>query len=297
MPRVLITGGSGVLGRELAPRFAGAAYDVRLTSRTQPRGDTPGEWVASDLLTGEGLGDAVAGADLIIHAASSAQKNTRETDVNGTMRLLEAAKLANTPHLFYISIVGIELIPFGYYRAKLAAEKLIEDSGVPYSILRATQFHTLLDMFLRMFIRFPVAALPRNFKFQPIDAGEVAEHILIDAARGPSARLPDLGGPEVLTAGDIAAAWLKARNSSFRAVVLPLPLPGKVASAFRAGYNCTPNHAEGKITWADWLGQRYSRSGARGAATLAHVASNYMAQPSWCGIAANHQTAPLRFRR
>ena len=106
-------------------------------------------------------------------------------------------------------------------------------------------------MFLRMFIRFPVAALPSNFKFQPIDAGEVAEHILIDAARGPSARLPDLGGPEVLTAGDIAAAWLKARNK--RAVVLPLPLPGKVASAFRAGYNCTPNHAEGKITWADWL--------------------------------------------
>jgi len=255
MPRILITGGSGVLGRELAPRFAAAGYHVRLTSRHPPSGDSTGEWVACDLVTGEGLTEAVAGADLIVHAASSAQKNTRETDVEGTKRLLDAAKAAGTPHFFYISIVGIDRIPFGYYKAKLAAEKLIEESGVPCSILRATQFHTLLDMFLRMFIRLPVAALPKNFKFQLIDAGEVAERMVADAARGPSGRLPDLGGPETLLLGDIARAWLKARKK--RALILPLPLPGKVASAFRNGYDCTPEHAESKITWENWLQRKY----------------------------------------
>jgi len=253
MPRVLITGGTGVLGSKLAPRFAAAGYDVRLTSRHPPPGEAA--WVATDLLTGEGLAEAVAGVDLIVHAASSAQRKTRETDVDGTKRLLEAAKAAGTPHLFYISIVGVDRIPFGYYKAKLAAEKLIEDSGVPYSILRATQFHTLLDMFLGMFIRLPIAALPKSFQFQLVDAGEVADRMVADAARGPSGRLPDLGGPETLRLGDIARAWLKARKK--RALVLPLPLPGKVANAFRNGYNCTPERAGGKITWAQWLERKY----------------------------------------
>ncbi len=257
MPIVLITGGTGVLGRELAPRFADAGYDVRIMSRRPAPDGAPHEWAQADLMTGVGLAEAVAGVDLIVHSATGAQQNPK-VDVAGTEALLNAAKASGSPSVLYISIVGIDRIPLGYYKAKVAAEQLIEGSGLPWATLRATQFHTLIDGFLRMLIRLPVAVLPKSLKFQPIDAAEVAERMVQHAVAGDRGRLPDLGGPEVRTFGDLAAAWLKARRK--RALVLPLPLTGKTAAAFRNAYNCTPEHAEGNLTWQQWL-ERTTRSG------------------------------------
>ncbi|MBI2914000.1 MAG: NAD(P)H-binding protein [Chloroflexi bacterium] len=258
MPLVLITGGSGGLGRELVPRFAAGGHTVRILSR-RPRPDGLGpslEWAQGDIETGSGLPDAVAGADLIVHAATGAMARPR-VDVAGTESLVKAARDAGTPHLFYISIVGIDRVPLGYYKAKLAAEKLIEEAGVPWSNLRATQFHSLIDMFLHMLYRVPgVLLLPTAYKFQPIDTGEVAQRVVECAARGPCGRLPDLGGPQVLTFGEMARAWLKARRK--RAAVLPLPLLGATATGFRRGHNCVPEHAEGKTTWAQWLARKYA---------------------------------------
>ncbi len=258
MPTVLVTGGTGVLGRELVPRLAAAGHTVRIMSRgPRPAGaDEALQWAQADLETGQGLADAITGAEVIVHAASSPRRRTWQADVEGTRRLLAAADGAGTGRLFYISIVGVDRIPFGYYKAKLAAEKLIEESGVPWSVLRATQFHSLIDMFLRMLIRLPVGLLPGDFQFQPIDAGEVAERMVQHLAGGAAGRLPDIGGPQVRSFGDLAGAWLKARGK--RALVLPLPLPGRAASGFRRGYNCTPGHADGRITWEEWLAQRYT---------------------------------------
>src|SRR3990172_1724379 len=148
MSRVLITGGPGVLGREVAPRLATAGYTVRVVSRrAAPAEGAPTEWAQAQIETGEGL--AVAGVDVIVHCASSPFRRTRVVDVEGTRRLLEAAKAASVPHFVYISIVGIDRIPLPYYKAKLAAERLIEESGAPYSIQWAPQFFTLLDDVLR----------------------------------------------------------------------------------------------------------------------------------------------------
>src|SRR3990170_5638680 len=150
MPRVLITGGTGVLGRELVPRLAAAGYSVRVVSRrAAPAEGAPAEWARAQIATGEGLAEAVAGVDVIVHCASSPFRRTREVDVEGTRRLLERAREAGVAHFVYISIVGVDLIPLGYYKHKLAAERLIEESGVPYSILRAPQFFTLIDELLR----------------------------------------------------------------------------------------------------------------------------------------------------
>ena len=261
MARVLITGGSGGLGGELVPRFRQAGYTVRISSRRPAPPDAGAglEWAQASLETGVGLAEAVAGADLIAHAASSPFRRTWQVDVEGTRRLLEAAGAANTPHFFYISIVGVDRVPLPYYRAKLAAEKLIEESGVPCSILRATQFDSLIDRFLRTLIRLPLALVPKDLRFQPIDTGEVAERMVAAAANGPSGRLPDLGGPEVHTSGELARAWLKARGR--RVALVHLPLPGKAAAAFRRGDLCTPN-AEGKVTWADWLARTYGGTGS-----------------------------------
>jgi len=255
MPLALVTGGAGVLGSELGQRLAAAGHDVRVMSRRPAPPGTPYQWAQADLRTGEGLTGAVADADLVLHCASSPIR-TSSTDVDGTRRLLEAAKVAGgSPHIFYISIVGIDRIPLPYYKGKLACEKLVEESGLPWSNLRAVQFHTLIDRMLGSAVRLPVAFLPKNFNFQPIDPGEVAERMVEYATQGPAGCLPDLGGPEVRTMGDLATAWLKARRK--RAAILPLPLFGKVAGGFRNGYNCTPGHAEGKVTWAEWLERRY----------------------------------------
>ena len=169
MARVLITGGTGVLGSELVPRFVDAGYTVRVMSRrARSERDPDVEWAQAQLATGEGLAEAVSGADVIVHAASSPFRRTEAVDVHGTRRLLEHAREAGVAHFLYISIVGIDRIPRVYFKHKLAAEALVEQAGVPWSILRATPFHTLIDRVLGALARLPIALLPTDFRFQPI---------------------------------------------------------------------------------------------------------------------------------
>ena len=255
MPRVLVTGGTGVLGRELVPRLAAADFTVRVLSRRPAPAEARTEWAQAQIETGEGLAEAVDGVDVIAHCASSPFRRTREVDVEGTRHLLDAAKAASVSHFVYISIVGIDRIPLAYYRHKLAAEKLIQASGVPYSILRAPQFHTLVDEIMRNLLRLPVGFYPAGFKFQPIGPGEVAERMVQAVEDGPGGRLPEIAGPEVRSAGELARAWLKARGK--RRLLLPLPLFGKVAAGYRAGYNCAPENKYGRITWAEWVSRKY----------------------------------------
>jgi uncharacterized protein YbjT (DUF2867 family) len=261
MAAVLVTGGTGDLGSKLVRRFLAQGDSVRCLSRKERPADAKTEWARGDIETGEGLADAVKGIDLVVHAATGGG-NRPQADAPGTRNLLAACNEAGTPHLFYISIVGIERIPLGYYKTKLECERLIEASGVPWSILRATQFHALLDVFLRDGMlpalgRVPfVRLIPKAFKFQPISTGEVADRMVESAARGPNGRLPDLGGPEIMAFGEVAKLWQKATGDSKPILNLPL-IAGGVASGFRAGHNCTPEHAEGKLTWEQWLDQKY----------------------------------------
>jgi len=228
---------------------------VRVLSRRPAPAEARTEWAQAQIETGEGLAEAVDGVDVIAHCASSPFRRTREVDVEGTRHLLDAAKAASVSHFVYISIVGIDRIPLAYYRHKLAAEKLIQASGVPYSILRAPQFHTLVDEIMRNLLRLPVGFYPAGFKFQPIGPGEVAERMVQAVEDGPGGRLPEIAGPEVRSAGELARAWLKARGK--RRLLLPLPLFGKVAASFRAGDNCAPENKYGRITWAEWVSRKY----------------------------------------
>src|SRR6478609_9607063 len=123
MPRVLLTGGTGVLGSALAERLSASGYIVRIMSRrpAPPRLAANTEWARADLGTGEGLSAAATGADVIIHAASDPYGKTRAVDVEGTQRLLDAARAANVAHFAYVSIVGVDRIPYSLHRLKLEA--------------------------------------------------------------------------------------------------------------------------------------------------------------------------------
>ena len=248
MNHILITGSSGGLGRAVRPLLRQAGPQLRLMSRRAP---ASAEWVQADLDTGAGLAEAVRGVDTILHCASSPASRTQAVDVEGTRRLLAAAKAAGVAHLYYISIVGIERLPLAYYRAKVSAEAVVRASGVPWTILRATQFHSLIDGLFQASARFPIGLTVPALKYQPIDTSEVAAHIAATLAHGAAGRLPDIGGPEVLTLGEMLPPWLQARQ--LKRLLIPVPLPGGLGQALRSGYNTCPSQKFGKITWAQWL--------------------------------------------
>jgi uncharacterized protein YbjT (DUF2867 family) len=178
-PQVLVTGGTGVLGRRVVERLGSEGIRARVFSRSG-RPCT----IRGDLLTGEGLEPAVQGVDTIIHCASSPFRKARQVDVEGTGRLLEVAAEAGVSHLAYISIVGIDrATSYPYYRIKLETERVVEAAPVPHTILRATQFYDLVLMVMRFLDRLPLMVVPRGFLGQPIDAGEVAGRLVELALR------------------------------------------------------------------------------------------------------------------
>ena len=119
--------------------------------------------------------------------------------MTGTRRLVDAALHAGSPQLMYVSIVGVDRIPWRYYGAKLDAERLVASSGLPWTIQRATQFHPFLSAMLDRLARPPVLVAPRSFRFQPVDPADVADRLVQHVASGAVGRAPDFGGPEVLS--------------------------------------------------------------------------------------------------
>lgn len=252
--KILLTGGTGGLGREVVRAAEAAGHTVRIASRRARPGDTPParEWARMDMESGAGVREALEGVDAVIHAASDPRRHAI-VDVEGTRRLVDAARAAGTAHLVNVSIVGVDEVPFAYYRSKLAAEQIVAASGVPHSILRATQFHSFIDAMTAGAARVPlILPLPTTFRFQSVDTGETAERLVRAVQEGPGGRLLDFGGPEVLTWGEMAAAWKVARG--IRRPTVNLPLPGALAAAFRAGKTTLRHGGErGAIRWRDWL--------------------------------------------
>jgi uncharacterized protein YbjT (DUF2867 family) len=260
-PEILVTGGTGSLGRRVVDRLRGPGYEVRTLSRS-----ARGVGVfRGDLLTSEGLARALKGVDVLIHCASSPRKS-RQTDVEETGRLPEAASRAGVSHVVFVSIVGVDRNPYlPYYRAKLEAERSVERSPVPWTILRATQFHEFVLKQIRLLERIPIMMAPKGFLLQPMDIGEVADRLAELALSEPAGRVPDIGGPEVRTFPDFARSYLKATGRRRR--VVETPVLGKVSRALREGAQLAPDRAYGEIRWEEFLSRTIhpkKDDGARG---------------------------------
>ena len=253
--KVLVTGGTGTLGREVVKQLRAKGHTARVMSRKPGSRD---DWVQGDLVTGVGLDRALIGMDAVVHAASAATQPLKlhATDVVGTRRVLAMAREAGVRHAVYISIVGIDGLAYPYYKYKVAAEAIVREGIVPWSILRATQFHTLIDTFLSAFSKLPALALvPFTWQFQPVDAGEVATRLVEVVTGEPRGMLPDFGGPEVRTFKSLAETWLKARGSGKRLVNLPLPF--KFSRQFSEGRVLAPDHRDGATTFEQYIERRY----------------------------------------
>jgi uncharacterized protein YbjT (DUF2867 family) len=252
--KVLVTGGTGVLGRELVSRLRERA-EVRVLSRRPPWG--PG-FVQGDLETGEGVAAALEGADAIAHCASAADYWRPKRDVAQTRRLVDALAGAR-PHIVYISIVGVDRLPLGFFRAKLATERLIEDSGLPWTILRATEFHDLMLMFLMKLSKAPVAVVARGSRCQPVDVRDVAERMAALVLGPPRGRVRDLGGPRIESMEELMRAYLTAGGRS--RPLARVPLPGKLGAALGVGDHLLTDGDRGTATFEDYLRSRTSADG------------------------------------
>jgi uncharacterized protein YbjT (DUF2867 family) len=262
MDTVVVTGGTGHLGSDLVARLKGS-YHVRVLARS-PRSDTDVEWVRGDLATGEGIAEAVAGSQTVIHAATLSPGARRgyfvprdlwsspaTVDRDGTARLLAEAASAGVRHIVYVSIVGIDKPRMPYLRRKLEAENLVRQGSVPWSIARAAQFHWLLDRMLGKMARLPVVPLPGSVPLQPVDTTDFADYLVEAVGNGPRGRLGDFGGPEVLTLSQAFDQWRRARRPGTR--TLAIPVPSRVRNAAAAMSLTEPGGRRGVVTWADWL--------------------------------------------
>ena len=130
-------------------------------------------------------------------------------------------------HLVYISIVGSDAVSFGYYRSKVEAEGVIAGCGLPWTTLRTTQFFDLLLKGAKPMSRLPVIPVPAGFVVQPLDAADVAARLTDLALGEPAGRVPDMGGPEVLSFAEAIRTYLTATGK--RRLVVPVLLPGTCA--------------------------------------------------------------------
>ncbi|MEV4282962.1 SDR family oxidoreductase [Actinoplanes xinjiangensis] len=242
MKRILVTGSTGTLGRPVTELLTSLGHDVHGLSRR------PGAAYQGDLVTGAGLDAALDRVETVVHCASDTRRQGR-TDLPGTRNLLDAAARAGHPHVIFVSIVGVDRIPFPYYRTKLEVEGLIATYGG--TIQRATQFHEFALGGARIAARLPLVPAP-DVPVQPISTRDVAARIAALVDDPVPGRAEDLGGPEVLRAPDLFRSYLDRIGSRRR--VVPVRLPGAAFRAFRNGEHLTPAHRSGGERWSDFLG-------------------------------------------
>jgi uncharacterized protein YbjT (DUF2867 family) len=248
--KVAVVGGTGVLGRLVVRELAKRGDEIAILSRST--GTTLPDGVAHrrvDLESGEGLVAGLDGVEVVVDASND-RKRARQVLVEGSERLLRAEAEAGVRHHVAVSIVGCDRVPMAYYGAKVAQEEVVAAGSVPWSLLRATQFHQLLDRAFAGAARFGVVPTGRVL-VQPVDPAIVASRLADAVHAEPGRRLPDVAGPEVWTLGDLARAWRRARGR--RSLPLRIPTVGRAGRALRDGGLCEPGAAAGGRSFEGWL--------------------------------------------
>ncbi|MCE9596516.1 MAG: NAD(P)H-binding protein [Spirochaetia bacterium] len=253
--QILILGATGLLGKYVT-KVLKAKHPI-LAGRTKPANVKQEFWRDVDLLTCTGLEVALTGVDTVVHLASATRGFDSRVDVDGTAELLRVARAKNIKHLLYVSIVGIDRIPIKYYKIKLETEKLIKDAGLPYTILRATQFHEFVDLILEKAMGLPLGFGLKRARIQPVETAAVAREIGTLLDRGPGNDTIELGGPEVFTFSDLARTWLAAQKQSKLIVPIPELFFGKAGRPLTAGALTTNRASRDSIGWNAWLQAKY----------------------------------------
>jgi uncharacterized protein YbjT (DUF2867 family) len=242
---IVVIGGSGLIGKQLTALLRQAGHAVTAAS--------PSSGV--NAVTGEGLSEALAGAQVVVDVSNSPSfedEAVMHFFRASTRNLLDASARAGVGHYVALSVVGSERVPAsGYFRAKVAQEALIQESRVPYTLVRATQFHEFLMSIAHVATEGQTVRLP-SAPLQPIAASDVAAALADVAVQAPLNGTCEVAGPEAVPLDQLIRRLFQARQD-----------PREVVSDPKATYFGTPlegnalipgaNARIGKLTLAQWL--------------------------------------------
>ncbi|WP_066293715.1 SDR family oxidoreductase [Arthrobacter sp. B6] len=241
---IAVAGGTGIVGRHVVRIAKERGHNVKSLSRRE----------GVDLVKGTGVGAALKGVDTVIDVAGLQSIHTKKsTDffMASTENLQQHGKAAGVKHHVVLSIVGVDKAPAGLYAGKQAQEEAVRHGDLPWTILRATQFHEFVEQVLGRTAVGPAVLVPK-FRTQPIAAAEVAEALVDAAEAGPQGFLPDLGGPRAERLKDLVEKYLRKKGK--KGPVLEITAPGVLWKAMRSGALLpAAGAAVGRQTFDEWL--------------------------------------------
>jgi len=254
MNKVLVTGGNGNLGKHVVEVLLNKGIRTAvLTTKKSNVTLNNLQFFTGDLLENIGLKEATAGVEGIIHCASN-PRNFLETDIVGTTNLLNALDRNSIKHFIYISIVGIDKSDYPYYQGKLEVENIIANSGIPFTILRTTQFHDFVLNMIKTLDQSEASdsiKIPSGLRFQSVAIQEVAELLVSLSLEESKGLIEDFGGPEILHLEEMTKFYLEAIKSN---KLITLEEPEDIRhKLFTTGVNLCPENHSGKQTWKKYL--------------------------------------------
>ncbi|GAA3341919.1 NAD(P)H-binding protein [Amorphoplanes nipponensis] len=241
--KIAVAGGTGLTGRHVVEELEAAGHRPVVLARSR----------GVDLVTGAGLDAALAGVDATIDVSNVTTMKRAEAVSffeRAGRHLLDAAARAGVRHHVALSIVGIDRVSTGYYQGKLRQEEIVREGAVPWTVLRATQFHEFAEQILER-VPGPIAVVPR-LTVQPVAVREVAAALVALVAGEPQKAAPDLAGPRVESLPDMARRLVRT-GTVRRRPVLPLWLPGPMA---HGGLLPAGPGPRGTQTFEEWLAER-----------------------------------------
>jgi nucleoside-diphosphate-sugar epimerase len=246
---VLVTGGTGTLGKEIVKQLMSEGYDPLILSSKNQAGK---KIVQGDLITGSAIGEAVKNTDVIIHCASD-PRNSAEVDIKGTSNLLNAIPGRQNPYLIYISICGVDRSNYQYYQNKFDVERMIQVSGFPNLVIRITQFHdfVLHRILLPNIKEDSVMEVPYGLRFQSIDVKDAARYIVNVVQDKPKTPVVTIGGPQILSIKEMAEVYLNNKEQKY--AIRESAVENDFYNIFRSGINLVPEGKVGTITWDAFL--------------------------------------------
>lgn len=245
--KVAVAGGTGVTGRRVVAAATAAGHETVALSRA----------TGTDLVTGHGLDDVLKGVDVVVDVSNvvTIRRGASRAYFDAAGRnLLRAGERAGVTHHIALSIVGMDRVDFGYYEGKRRQEELLRSGSVPWTVLRATQFHEFTRQTLERYPG-PLAVVPR-MTTQPVAVREVADELVRLVSGPPQGMAPELAGPAIESLVDMARRYLRASGQRRR--VLPLRMPGSAGAAMAAdGLLPEGGGPRGTVTFDQWLTEEF----------------------------------------
>jgi uncharacterized protein YbjT (DUF2867 family) len=246
--KITVMGATGQIGSQVVETLRADGHDVVASSRSS----------GADVLTGDGLAEALAGVDVLVDVTNSPSFEdgpVLDFFSRSSANLVAAGRAAGIGHYVALSIVGADGLPeSGYMRAKVVQEKAVSASGLPYTIVRATQFHEFAEMIIGSLVVGDEVHAP-DAAIQPIAAADVAAEVARVAVAAPRGGVINIGGPEKISFADLARA-VQAASGDSRSVVIDS----------KATYFGTPvdehslvtgdDAVLAKTTFGEWLAKR-----------------------------------------